>query len=213
MTHSRPNCFYRKLLHIFSSLAIMWLERLDCAFVLLISALTLSDKSTHTRIDLLEIDFCMLSIYAEPMEPVDGDPAWSAFLPRRSQRQFDSLYINVHIRDALNTFVALLDIMSNSDRRFCLNRIGSNPLEHAFGSARVKCREVQRVSYLINTFASNPTGGAAMHGLGIAARPRRRCSVGVGCLPLEPNQKPSSRRALLHCHVAAGSKCHSRYSS
>jgi hypothetical protein len=108
---------------------------------LLVSAQTLSGTSTQTRIELLEITFWMPFIYTGPMEPVDNDPSrfpWLAFLPRWSQQQADSLHTNAHIRDAQNTFVALLDIISNSNRPFCLNRIGSNPLEHAFGSARIK---------------------------------------------------------------------------
>jgi hypothetical protein len=41
--------------------------------------------------------------------------------------------------------VVLLDIIFNFDRPLCLNRIGSNPVEHAFGSVRIKCRDVQRM--------------------------------------------------------------------
>jgi hypothetical protein len=97
--------------------------------------------------------------------------------------------------------VAFIDIMSNYDRPFCLNRIGSNPLEHPFGSACIKWRNVQRMGNLINAFASNLTSGAARHILDIATRPRRRCSVRVNC-PLEPSQKSIFPSSLLFIAIS-----------
>jgi hypothetical protein len=120
------------------------------------------------------------------MEPVEGDPAqppWLDFLLRRGQWQADSFYTNAHSCDALNPFVALIDIMSNSGQPFCLNRIGSNPLG-TFSDLHIKCRDVQRMGNLINGFASDLTGGVARHIWEIATCSRRRCSVGVDCLPL-----------------------------
>jgi hypothetical protein len=57
---------------------------------LLVTALTLSEISTQTSIGLLEIGFRMLVLYAELVEPVEGDPdrfPWLALLPRHAKTQ------------------------------------------------------------------------------------------------------------------------------
>jgi hypothetical protein len=85
---------------------------------LLVTAFTQPEISTQTRIELLEIGFWMLLLYAEPVKPVEGDPErppWLALLPRHAERQAHFLYTRTQIRDTLNTFLALIIIMCDSN--------------------------------------------------------------------------------------------------
>jgi hypothetical protein len=133
----------------------------------------------------------MLLLYVEPVEPVEGDPyrpPWLALLPRQAKKQARSLYTGAQIRDALNTFLDLIVVMCHSDQPFSLNCIGSNPLGHAFGTGRIKCRDVHTMERFLEALASNLMSGGAKQLLEIAARPCRRRSVGVDCAPLVRNQ-------------------------
>jgi hypothetical protein len=166
-------------------------EGMMIPWCLLVIALTMPDLSTETRTQTVEIGFWMLYLYADPMTAVEGDenrPPWLPFLPRQATIQTECLFTHDQIRDGLNTFLSLLIVLSNSEQPFCLNRIGSNPLEHAFGSGRIRCHDVHTMERLIGTFAGQLAAGAARRVLEILATPRRRCSVGVDCLPLDRKQ-------------------------
>jgi hypothetical protein len=52
------------------------------------------------------------------------------------------LYTSHQIRDVLNAPYALIMILRNSDVPVPLNRIGGNPLGHAFGKVRLRCRDI-----------------------------------------------------------------------
>jgi hypothetical protein len=96
---------------------------------ILVVALTFHDLSTRTCVELLEIGFWMLCRYANP-PPVRGgadDSEIHAWLPRRAANEKDSFDMNAQIRDAMNTFMALMILIRHADGPFCLNRRGSNP--------------------------------------------------------------------------------------
>jgi hypothetical protein len=126
-------------------------EFMIVTWYLLVTALILPEISTQIRIELLEIGFWVLLSYAEPVEPIEGDPerpSWLVLLPRHAKKQARSFYTSTPSRHALNTFLALTVIMCDSDQVFSLTRIGSDPLEHAFGTERIKCRDVHMMERL-----------------------------------------------------------------
>jgi hypothetical protein len=133
---------------------------------------------------------------------VGGDrdrPVWLVFLPKRAKTEKASLYTNPQIRDALNTFIALIIVMTDSEVRFSINRLGDNALEHAFGFARIRRHDVETMLRLLGAFAGRYMEGLMKHLLDSAAAPSRRCSVGVDCDPLQGVQKsifPSRPHAI-----------------
>jgi hypothetical protein len=165
---------------------------------LLVTALSLPEISMQTRIELLEIGFWMLPLDAELVEPGESDldrPPWPALLPSHAKKQASSLCTSIQIWDAVNTFLALIVIVCDSDQPFSLHRVASNPLEQAFGSGCIECRDVHTTERFLEAFASSLTSGGAKQLLEIAARPRRRCSVGVNYAPLTRNQDSILRSA------------------
>jgi hypothetical protein len=164
-------------------------EGIMLPWCLLVAALTMPGISTQTRIQLLEIGFWILYFYAYPPPPTPPSPhgehpqpSWQDMAPRRAAAQQNSLFTNNQIRDSLNTFVALIIVMSNSSEPFCINRLGSNPLEHVFGFARIRCHDVETMFRLLSAFADRLLHCSTGRLLRLAAAPRRRCSVGVDCL-------------------------------
>jgi hypothetical protein len=128
----------------------------------------------------------------------------SRFLSTPPKMEKASLYTNNQIRDALNTFMALILVMRNSRVPFCINRLGDNPLEHAFGFGRIRCHDVETMLRLVNGFAGRSLEADMKQLLQIAAAPRRRCSVGVDCDPLQggpryifPSRPQAIARAIL----------------
>jgi hypothetical protein len=105
---------------------------------LLRAALTLPDISTSTRVDLLEVGFWFLFIYSRLGE----QPGFRVNAPVKISRDHTShLYTDKQLFHALNTFIALISIIRTSDSTVRLNRLGSNTLEYAFGSARGGCHD------------------------------------------------------------------------
>jgi hypothetical protein len=83
---------------------------------------------------MFELAFWVLRFYQKLLQ--------NARLPPETKEKirgwrYAALYTRQQIRDALNTLHALIVILRNSDVPVRLNRIGSNPLEHAFGKARL----------------------------------------------------------------------------
>jgi hypothetical protein len=110
------------------------------------------------------------------------------WLLRRSRRQQDSLYTHAHVRDAFNTFLVLVILGSDSTDLFCLNHMGSNPLEHKFGRARMRCWDVMTTEKLITGFRGDFMSHPRETFLRLGATPHRRCPVGCDCLPLSPGE-------------------------
>jgi hypothetical protein len=96
-------------------------------------------------------------MYENPLLVCDSGGACvlRAWIPRRFRRQQDSLYTHAQVRDALNTFLALIILGSDSADPFCLNRMGSNPLEPAFGRTRPRCRGVNTMERLTTGFSGD----------------------------------------------------------
>jgi hypothetical protein len=145
--HSRASKMHGSLpLEMFSYRTLGWVvndgdgeQIVIVPWCLLVVASTFRDLSIRTRVELLEIGFCDFFIYANP-PPVRGgadDSEIHAWLPRCVANEKHSFDTNAQIRNAMNTFMALIILIHHADGSFCLNRVRSNPLEHAFGLARI----------------------------------------------------------------------------
>jgi hypothetical protein len=64
------------------------------------------------------------------------------------------LYTRKQLRDAINIVTALIAIVRTSDDSVAFDRIGSSPLEHAFGNMRIRCHDVHTLEKMIATFTS-----------------------------------------------------------
>jgi hypothetical protein len=161
-------------------------ETMMVPWCLLVVALTSDDLSTEARLEILEVGFWVLFLYEYP-DVIPEPPNNSAvplLRPKRCGDDKHSLYTDWQFRDALNTFMSLIILIDVSWYTFCLNRFGSNPLEHAFGHARIRCRDVNSMMRLIAGLSGDYSKIAIESFLSIAAAPNRRRSVGAVCKPL-----------------------------
>jgi hypothetical protein len=143
---------------------------------LLTRALTLATISTKTRLDLLEIGFWFLWLHSRlkracshphgVCEQIHGGP-------------LATLYTSRQVCDALNTLVSLMTVIRDSPTPIRLNHLGSNPLEHAFGKARIPCFDVNAMRRMMRSFTSEALSLSVNTSLQIVSAPRPRCSLGV----------------------------------
>jgi hypothetical protein len=70
------------------------------------------------------------------------------------QVRYATPYTRQQIRDSLNTLYRIIVILQNSEGTIRLNRIGSNPLEHLFGRARMWCRDVNAMRTLMHCLST-----------------------------------------------------------
>jgi hypothetical protein len=147
---------------------------------LLTSSLTLPTLSTRTRADLLEIRFWIL--YACRDLKDSRNKQWQIFDRPQTVRDL-GLYTSAEVHDGLNTFVALVTHLQPSVVPICLNRLGSNPLGHAFGKARIRWRDVNSMRRMLGAMPTETMNSFAKSFLEILGSPCRRGSVGVDCEP------------------------------
>jgi hypothetical protein len=170
-------------------------ENVMVPWCLLVTALTVPELSTKMRADVLEVGFWMLFIYENFQAPARRRAQQPLQFPkppetprrRGGPRQF--LYTDGQLRDALNTFVSLIILIERTQQPFCLNRFGSDPLEHAFGQARIRSKDVNSMKKMVRSFAVGLISSAVERFLELAARPRRRISVGLDCPPIDPSEQ------------------------
>jgi hypothetical protein len=157
-------------------------EHVLAPWCLLVTALTLVDITVTTRIDLLAIGFWFLFLYSERLQTF-GYPHGVSESKRTGVTP--SLYSRQQVRDALNTFVSLISILTSAgpDEYSALDRLGSGPLEHFFGRARIRCRDVNTMARMIEAFATEAWGRTVDSVLSLTAEPRHRACVGVHCGP------------------------------
>jgi hypothetical protein len=161
-------------------------ETMMVPWCLLVVPLTLDGLSTEARLEILEVGFWMLVLYEDPDLIPDPPNSLGITLlrPKRCAHDAHSLFTDCQFRDACNTFLALIVLILFLGYTFCLNRFGSNPLEHAFGHARIRCRDVNSMIRLIAALGGDYSKMAIESFLSIAATPNRRRSVGVVCEPI-----------------------------
>jgi hypothetical protein len=101
----------------------------------LVAGLTSYNFSTKTGCDIFETAFWLLYFYRIIL--VRYPPDTSEMI---TPNKYTSLYTIDELRRALSTFYTLIVVLRNLSCPVYLNRLGSNPLEHLFGKARLRCR-------------------------------------------------------------------------
>jgi hypothetical protein len=136
--------------------------------------------NTKTRCELLETRYFFLKLYEKLMAQTQ--------LPRGVMQKIisgsvASLYSNGQLRDALNTFASLISIIRESPTLVNLGNLGSNPLEHSFGHARVCCRDVNTMVTMLRAFADKTKEISSRQFLELFNMPRGRHVIGIICGP------------------------------
>jgi hypothetical protein len=94
-----------------------------------------------------------------------------------------SLYRMNQLLDGLNTFVSLIVLLCDASSPVCLNRLGTGPQGHTFGKARIRCRNVDAMSKMIDTFTSDTLACAVDLCLDLVTLSHRRVCVGIDWSP------------------------------
>jgi hypothetical protein len=145
--------------YLFSPMTLTFILSRECTpelvfspWCLLTAALILVGFNTKTRCDLLETGYWFLELYEEPLVKV-GLPL--GITQKLSPDGFASLYSKDRLRDGLNTLMSLISTISESPTAVSLSHLGSDHLEHAFGQARVRCRDVNTMEKILKAFSFN----------------------------------------------------------
>jgi hypothetical protein len=176
-------------LQLFSPVTFNWIlhhpgpELVLAPWCLMTAALTLPEFNTKTRCDLLETGFWFLFLYERLLIVVGPPRGVNQKIPKEVGRFCVTLYTSDQIRDGLNTFASLISILRESPTPVCLNRLGSDPLEHSFGQARMRCWDVNTMNKMLRAFAYKIEDISERSFMALLDAPRRRHSIGVTCGP------------------------------
>jgi hypothetical protein len=189
--NSRITKMYDSLpLQLFSPVTFMWIlahpgpELVLTPWCLLTAALTVPAFTTKTRCDLLETGFWFLTLYGRLLVVVGPPAGLTQKIPKGAdQTTCVTLFTNDQIRDGLNTLGSLISTIGESPTGICLNRLGSDPLEHSFGQARTRCEDVNTMDKMLKAFAYRAEEISERQFLALFNAPRRRHSLGVNCGP------------------------------
>jgi hypothetical protein len=129
-----------------STLAVIFRDDLRVKFLmapwcLLAASLIHPEIPTRTRVELLEIGVWFLFFYWPLKSVFDDSPD---VLEKITEGREASLYRMSQLLDALNTFVSLIMLLRDASSPVCLNRFGTESLEHTFVKARIRCRDVKQ---------------------------------------------------------------------
>jgi hypothetical protein len=166
------------------------------SWCLLTSALTLATISTKTCLNLLEIGFWFLWLHSS-LTRVCGHPHRVCEKIRGGRLAI--LYTPRQVCDALNKLGSPMTVIRDSPTLIRLNRLGSNPLEHAFGKARIRCSDVNTMLRMMTGFTSKALSLRVIMFLQIVSAPRPRPSIGVDCEPIsesDPSAFTSNPKAI-----------------
>jgi hypothetical protein len=97
--------------------------------------------------------------------------------------RYATLYTKQQMRDLVNTLSALIVILRNSDVAVLLNRIGSNPVEHAFGKARLYSQDIHTTKTFMSRLAAEFLKLHGGNGLQLVTVARERTLVGGNSEP------------------------------
>jgi hypothetical protein len=145
------------------------------SWCLLMNALTLATISTKTRLGLLEIGFWFLWLHSS-LKRVCGHP--HTVCEKIRYGRLPTSYRSRQVCDALNTLVSLMTAIRDSPTPILLNHLGSNPLEYAFGKARIRCSDVNTVRRIMRGFTSEALSLSVNTSLQIVSAPVRAVRLG-----------------------------------
>jgi hypothetical protein len=187
-------------LQLFSPVTFNWIlthpgpELVLTPWCLMIAVLTIPGFNTKTRCDLLETGCWFLVLYEQLLTAVKPPPGVTTNITKEARQSGPppllTLYTPDQIRDGLNTFNSLISILRESPTPICLNRLGSDPLEHSFGQARTRGFDLNTMKKILEAFADRIQDIAECMIEALFSTPRRRPSVAVTCGPW--HQSPAS---------------------
>jgi hypothetical protein len=160
-------------------------ELLMVPWCLLNVSLTLPGLNTRSRAGFLEVGFWILCHCKYMKRHCDKRVGIVEVITGDNP----TLYLAEQLDHALNTFHTLISLLRNSKIRICLNRVGSNPVEHLFGKGRIRCKDVHTMEKLAKAFVSDAFAQLAQGFLELLAAPRRRVSVGLDCEPWDESKE------------------------
>jgi hypothetical protein len=114
-------------------------------------------------------------------------------------RQCASLYSNDQLRDGMNTFLSRITNVQGSDSPLCFDRLGSGPLEHAFGQARIRCHDVNTMKKMLSVFAYRAESISLQPFLELSGTRHHKRSIGIICDPWQ--QSPASVLSTKAFHI------------
>jgi hypothetical protein len=164
---------------------------------LLATALTLPEITTRTWIELLEIGFWFLFFYWQ-LKSVLGDSPGVIEIIIEGREAI--LYRMSQLLDTLNAFLSLIVLLRDASGPVCLNRLGTVSLEHTFGKASIRYRDVSPISKIMDAFTSDALARAVDSCLDLVTVSHRRVSVRIHyflCFQIEYSIFDSSPRELL----------------
>ena len=131
-----------KLFDITKFSLLYFTEQLDLAayflpFSLLITALDSPVITIDERVDFLEISAFYLQLYRKIIEKI---PLNERGLQKSKNSKQCLMFDNNLIDDYLATIITIDSIINRYNGLLCLNRIGTNPLEHHFGLLRTRAK-------------------------------------------------------------------------
>ena len=108
---------------------------------LLIEAINSKILTIDERVDFLEIVFHYLKFYKQLLETVPNNQRYPQKCKNTGNiKCYATFFDNSFIDDVLSTIISIDSFINSFVGEVCLNRIGTNPLEHHFGLLRIKCK-------------------------------------------------------------------------
>jgi hypothetical protein len=146
----------------------------------LTSALTVLDFDTKTICNLLETGYFSWKLREKLLTKRGLPPGATQIITAGS---LSSLYTIHQLGDPLNTFMSLISIIRKSSTPISLGNLGTDPLEHSFGQARVRCRDVNRMNKMLMIFSPKAEQISTHPFLELLNMPRGRHAMVIVCDP------------------------------
>jgi hypothetical protein len=143
---------------------------------LLLAGLTSCSFSTKIRCDIFETAFWFLCFYRFILARCPHPPDTTE---RITSNKYAFLYTTDQLRHALSTFYTLIVVLRNSSCPVYLNRLGSNPLEHLFGKAKLRCCNVNIMKRFLSAIGLDLLTAETDDFLRLIKVPKRRNGIRV----------------------------------
>jgi hypothetical protein len=151
---------------------------------MMISALTHTEQSTKTRCGLLETASWVLLV--DHALSVNGSISPDLHF-RTPEPGWAPLYRRNQLVHALNSLYCIIMTLRTLPTPLCLNKIGTNPLEHLFGRGRLRRRDVNVFQKFVTVLGSDFLSMTSNVIPDLVSIPRHRTVLGVNCETYDPS--------------------------
>lgn len=134
-------------------------------FCLMNAAISEKDLSLEERINFLEVSWYYMAAY---LEELSSSPANLPDRKRPSSRSVRLFSSNIALEHC-NTVASLLALIQGCNGTVNLNRIGTNPLEHTFGSIRMRSRYKNTYNSMMRSLGTSETWKRLVADLGVGS--------------------------------------------